>query len=843
MLEVRDLKKVYHDDSGDCLALDGVSFKLPSKGMVFVVGKSGCGKTTLLNTIGGLDQFTSGDILVNNKGLSKFSVVELDNYRNSTVGFVFQDFCLIERLSVIDNIKLSLEFQNSDKQVDFEQLLKNIGLEGLGHRYPKQLSAGQKQRVAIARAIVKDPEVILADEPTGNLDENTSNQIMDLLKEISKERLVMVISHNPEEANQYADRILEMADGKIISDKAINEEYLDKALIEDDKTILPGNGIISFEELDLINDKIEKSNGDYKITQSDEKFIKKEPNVIEEYTELKKVKMSSKTKLKYAGFFFKKKLFFNLFMIILLTVVTSFLAIIEVLGFLNLNEEIIRINEEEQYDQSYFYYNTHNTNQFEKVNTELIEGIVDKYNSKVNYIYPITLSFTSIYESFVLTGNPIRSNRINNGRITESNGVYITDYKTMIDKVNDGKEVEILAGEIKEDSTGVIITDYLADCILFYDDQLEEYDDIINAGFLYHRLQVDAIISSDIYTKYEEELKLTKLEDGCATEVSIVYDYSLCYTFNKNFIEEYKTYICENGYEYAYANNVTLTSGRNIYSQKRSTGYFVDELADDEILISYPFYNDIFDANLNKYNDSSFTPVKLRLQLFDLNNECFFNKEFTIVGLYEQYHHSDTYRLSKTYYNELADVNLVPWIIEIDNQGEFYDLVQELLDNNCTSLHTSTRYVVRTIELLSVFYEVFMYISFVVIIAIFLIIILNASTIIRQNVYEIGVMNALGAKTNELVTIFTLQMLITCLCVCLLLYSCSNIFMVFANKLLCSGISAYIGQEKFYNVIVFSPKFFIINIVSITVFTVASIMVPILAIRKIKPLKIIKTRN
>ena len=843
MLEVKNLKKVYHDDSGDCLALDGVSFKLPSKGMVFVVGKSGCGKTTLLNTIGGLDQFTSGDILVNNKGLSKFSVVELDNYRNSTVGFVFQDFCLIERLSVIDNIKLSLEFQNSDKQVDFEQLLKNIGLEGLGHRYPKQLSAGQKQRVAIARAIVKEPEIILADEPTGNLDENTSNQIMDLLKEISKERLVMVISHNPEEAYKYADRILEMADGKIISDKAINENYLEQALIDDDKAILPGNGIISFEELDLINEKIQNSKGEYQITQSDEKFINKEPHVIEEYTELKKVKMTGKTKLKYAGFFFKKKLFFNLFMIVLLTVVTSFLSIIEVLGFLDLNEELIRISEEEEIDQSYYYYNSKNVAEIEVVDTDLINGIVDKYNGKVNYIYPISLSFNSIYESFILSGKTLRYNSISSGKIIESNGVYITDYQTMIDKVNSGNEVKLIAGEIKENSTGVIITDYLADCILFYDDELEDYDDIVNAGFLYHRLDVDAIISSDVYSKYEEELKLYRLENGSAPEIAIAYDYSLCYSLNPNFIEEYKTYVYENGYSYAFANNVTLKSGRNTYSQQRCTGYFVDDLKDDEILISYPFYNEIFGTELSKDNDSSFTPVKLKLQLFDLNQECFFDKEFTIVGLYEQYHYSDTFRLNKSYYRELADINLNPWIIEIFNQGQVYDLIQELLDNNCTSMHIDPRYIVRTIELLSVFYEVFMYISAVVIVAIFLIIILNASTIIRQNVYEIGVMKALGAKTNELVTIFTLQMLITCLGVCFLLYSCSNLFMSFANRLLCSGISAYITFDKFYNVIVFSPKFFIINIISITVFTVLSIMVPILAIRKIKPLKIIKTRN
>ena len=843
MLEVRDLKKVYHDDSGDCLALDGVSFKLPSKGMVFVVGKSGCGKTTLLNTIGGLDQFTSGDILVNNKGLSKFSVVELDNYRNSTVGFVFQDFCLIERLSVIDNIKLSLEFQSSTKEVDFDKLLTDIGLEGLGHRYPKQLSAGQKQRVAIARAIVKDPEIILADEPTGNLDENTSNQIMDLLKEISKERLVMVISHNPEEANQYADRILEMADGKIISDKAYNEEYVDKAIILDDKTILPGNGVVSFEEIDEINEKINKSEGEYQVLQSDEKFIKKEPNVIEEHTELKKVKMNTKTKIKYAGFFFRKKLFFNLFMIVLLTVVTSFLAIIEVLGFIDLNKEAVRINMEEKFDQTYMYYNSTGSNQFEAVDRDLIEPIVEKHNGKIGYVYPISLCFNNMYNSFTLSGKSLQYSEINGGMITESNGVYITDYETMKYKVNNGNELTILSGEIKENSTGVIITDYLADCIINYDENYKSYDDIVNGGFLYNRLDVDAVIKSDAYDLYAEELKLYSLKEEAGVALDLIYDYSVCYSLNPNFISDYKSYIYENKYSYAMAANVALMSGKNFYSQAKCTGYFQDDLKEDEVLISYAFYNELFGTYLNENNDSSFTPVPIKIQLFDLDNNCFFDKEFTVTGLYKQRHLTDTFRLSDKYYMEIADVNLVPWAMEIFTQGNLYDLWDELMDNNCSEMYREPRLIFRTIQLLSVFYEVFAYISMVVILAIFLIIILNASTIIRQNVYEIGVMKALGAKTSELVVIFTLQMVITCLGVCLLLYSCSNIFMNFANKLLCSGISAYVVTDVLYNVIVFSPKFFIINIVSISVFTIFSIMVPILAIRKIKPLKIIKTRN
>ena len=226
MIEVRNLCKTYEDSSGVVKALNNVSFVLPTKGMVFIVGKSGCGKTTLLNIIGGLDNLTSGDVFINNMSLSHFSIKDLDNYRNTTVGFVFQDFCLIDRMSVKDNIKMSLEFQSSNKKVNYSKLLRDFGLTGLGRRKPTQLSAGQKQRVAIARAIVKDPEIILADEPTGNVDERTSIQIMEILKEISKEKLVVIISHNTDEAYRYGDRIIEMSDGCIIKDNTLNKNSL-----------------------------------------------------------------------------------------------------------------------------------------------------------------------------------------------------------------------------------------------------------------------------------------------------------------------------------------------------------------------------------------------------------------------------------------------------------------------------------------------------------------------------------------------------------------------------------------------------------------------------------------
>ena len=313
MIEIKNLCKTYEDHSGQVKALDNVSFNLPNKGMIFIVGKSGCGKTTLLNILGGLDNLTSGEVLINKKSLSSFSVSELDNYRNTTVGFVFQDFCLIERMSVKNNIKMALEFQNSSTKINYNELLRSFGLTGLAHRKPTQLSAGQKQRVAIARAIVKNPGIILADEPTGNVDEKTSVQIMDILKNISKEKLVVIISHNNDEAFKYGDRIIQMSDGKIISDKSINRSSSEQLYIDSQEVILPGNGEVSDVDLEILNTVVKKRKGDIKISQSPELFQEQEVQETGKPIKLEKANMNFFTKLKFATFFFKKKFVFNLF--------------------------------------------------------------------------------------------------------------------------------------------------------------------------------------------------------------------------------------------------------------------------------------------------------------------------------------------------------------------------------------------------------------------------------------------------------------------------------------------------------------------------------------------------
>ena len=231
-MKVTNLYKTYPIKKGEKVhALKGVSFDLPDTGMVAILGKSGCGKSTLLNILGGLDRFDSGDVECFGKSLKSLSRKELDDYRNSCVGFVFQEYHLIPELHVGDNIALALQLQGqTDAEEKVQAVLKQVDLVGYEKRKIEELSGGQKQRVAIARALVKDPKIIFADEPTGALDSHTGERILQILKGIAQERLVVLVTHDREFAEKYGDRVIELEDGLVIGDTA--EAYQSKESVQ-----------------------------------------------------------------------------------------------------------------------------------------------------------------------------------------------------------------------------------------------------------------------------------------------------------------------------------------------------------------------------------------------------------------------------------------------------------------------------------------------------------------------------------------------------------------------------------------------------------------------------------
>ena len=223
MLELKNITKIYPADSGDVIALQDVSLQFRKSEFVSILGPSGCGKTTLLNLVGGLDQYSDGDLVINGRSTKHFKDRDWDAYRNHSVGFVFQSYNLIPHQSVLANVELALTLSGvskAERRRRAKEALEKVGLTDQLRKKPNQLSGGQMQRVAIARAIVNDPDIILADEPTGALDTQTSIQVMEILKEISHDRLVIMVTHNPELADQYSSRIVRLLDGQLISDSS-----------------------------------------------------------------------------------------------------------------------------------------------------------------------------------------------------------------------------------------------------------------------------------------------------------------------------------------------------------------------------------------------------------------------------------------------------------------------------------------------------------------------------------------------------------------------------------------------------------------------------------------------
>lgn len=221
MLQLKDIIKKYKTGDTEVEALKGVSLTFRNSEFVSILGQSGCGKTTLLNIIGGLDQYTSGDLIINGKSTKQFKDRDWDAYRNHSIGFVFQSYNLIPHQTVLSNVELALTLSGVSKNERRKRAMDVLTKVGLGdqiHKKPNQMSGGQMQRVAIARALINDPDILLADEPTGALDSATSVQIMELLKEISKDRLIIMVTHNPELAEQYSSRIIKLLDGKVIDD-------------------------------------------------------------------------------------------------------------------------------------------------------------------------------------------------------------------------------------------------------------------------------------------------------------------------------------------------------------------------------------------------------------------------------------------------------------------------------------------------------------------------------------------------------------------------------------------------------------------------------------------------
>lgn len=560
MIKISGLNKIYKSKKTKKFhALKNINLTLPDNGLIFILGKSGSGKSTMLNLIGGLDSISSGSIVVDGNDLSTFKEKDFCSYRNTHIGFIFQDYHLIEELTVYENIVLSLDLNRKKDYKNVSAALEKVDLAGYENRYPRELSGGEQQRVAIARAIVKNPRIILADEPTGNLDTNTSTAIITLLKELSKECLILIVSHNINDANNYADRVIELAHGEIIKDRTKNPSFSERVTLYNGVLFYPENGVLSNDDISVINRHCNKS---AMLMRRTDKFLPTKPiQAHEKKIEIKNRSLSFKKEVALSGKFLKNKtasIALSSFMVAVIMVIMSLSQTITAFS-----SGGVIVNEMNEGNQNSLIL----TKDMSEIAKDQLESdyrvSIDENTSATFYkagykgdVYPLLNYSIPIKTTYTITGKGTKfiSNSI---FINETLGTLVVNEDFLKEKFGD---YSYAAQRTEFHPTGVIITDYVADAVLANckDYKGQSYDYIIENGIVSSRWPSDRfVINGIIDTGYREkhaslferikngslQMDWTLFNDNEASSfLEDVFDrLGLCYTTNQSFLENYKT--------------------------------------------------------------------------------------------------------------------------------------------------------------------------------------------------------------------------------------------------------------------------------------------------------------
>ena len=869
MIKIENLTKVYKSKNKEkCIAVNDISLTFGDNGFVFIIGKSGSGKTTLLGLLGGLDNITSGDIIVNGNSFSKFKYRDFINYRNQMIGYIFQDFHLIDELTVEENIGLSLDLQNVKHLDEVNKVLADVDLVGYNKRYPKELSGGEKQRVAIARALIKNPKILLADEPTGNLDSKTTTQILNLLKKISKDRLVLMVSYNLSDANKFADRIVELSQGKIINDLIRNKDYCYETQIVNNELILPINRKISDEEISNINSELVKGNIK-SIIQTEDVFIK---NNISSYENSIDKKLKNKNfnfiKLFKLAINFMKKDFSRLF-------IYSFIvaALIVILGLAQL---IVNFDSSEVIDKEMSNMNQ-STISLKKVDVDDDLLVVDSTRvipineTDINKYYEAGYE-GNIYELLNVTldygpnlgfSDYNKPNAVNPAAVYHSGtaGVLVCDeeyVKGVFGKI----EYLALCKDIRD--SGYYITDYTADAILLYTSHLfSSYESILGAHKSMN-VSVYSYINGIINTGYKEKYSdvIARLEDVTMSKEElydymtndrylafydeVIQNYSIGYTFNLNFKEAFindkaRTWTISGNSSLVY-NGIPLAINQTWF--QLHSQYKKYNLKNNEVVLSLSTYNKVFQTNYQSTNISSFVPHTVTYKYYyyydELQMDLVDSFEISIVGL-------DTERnyASDDVFERLLEINTSTnaiYFSNTENTKVIFNTAHDVGFEPNSILAYSISTMTKAVDIFS---EFFIIIFVGLCICSFVILINYGIKLINERKHEIGVLKALGIKDRDLTFIISIQMCLLALLVILLYIIGSVIFIDLSNDILVQSLLEFNPGLFLLDVdVLYLKKNFIFeNSILVVIIVLISFIVPLFRLKFLKPTNIIKAKE
>ena len=635
MIEFKNLTKIYPSKrkyKKDVLALDHLNLTLPDTGMVFIIGKSGSGKSTLLNLIGGLDKISEGDIIADGNSLVSFRESDLTNYRCSYVGFIFQDYHLLDEFTVRENIELSADI--AGKNTDLPTLLTQVDLEGLADRYPHELSGGQQQRVAIARIVSKDVKVLLADEPTGNLDKHTSKQVLELLKELSKTRLVIIVSHNQTDATTYADRIISLDHGRIVLDQERVENYDNTLRMEEDTLYLPHHHDLDEKELAFVRSKRFEIK---KVHQIGSGMIPTQPKEVSNEQPplpLGKSRLPARKFGKLFRSFFMQGMGKKAFTILIASILLTLFYIFQSFSVTSTNDILLHEMRTNGFSSMPLYKRAYNSstnlydNLYDPFDEEDFEFLQQAgYNGKAYTLYNYSIPLNNGNISCLRT-SPTLGTSLYMLYIKNTLGTVVCDREYLNQIFGKNGEAKVLYGHLEDKAEGMIITDYMADSLCYYYPNLYPSRESVIGPFTsngYTYAYINAIIETNYESKYADLMGIyDKLFDEDLTNNNIVEElldheqfslfvnevgiyYAMGYTFNQNLpqaIAQSEIITRQTVDNFTFK---SLENTQNSYSTTSNTSLIKNpSLKEGEIILSTTLYNHIFGTDYNKNNYRDF---------------------------------------------------------------------------------------------------------------------------------------------------------------------------------------------------------------------------------------------
>lgn len=870
-MEIKNLTKIYKTKGKkDVIALNDISFCLPDQGMVFIIGKSGSGKSTLLNVIGGIDNFSEGDIIIKGNNLKDFNNQDYEKYRSSVTTFIFQDYHLLEELTVKENIELFSNKKLGDDEID--EYLEKVDLKGYGARSISELSGGEAQRIAILRALIKDPSIFLCDEPTGNLDNYTSLKIMDILKEISKTKLVLVVSHDIDIASSYADKILELSYGKLISNRIKEEGYFNSLEIKGDNLYLPYQKKLTEEDIDTIN--LNKSNKH--ISQKNDGFIDDTNNYISYNKEDINIKNITKENERLLG---KKYLFSGISKMLVTSLIIAFIfslfAIIE--SFLMFDKVKATIESSVIIEGNYVinYRNDREFYYFTDEDKEYLDTIGKTYEF-YNLYFSLVNEYTS-YQNDTENNNTLINN-YGNFYTKASPGLLFCDEEYLTSIFGIDNDIKLIGGSLDEclDSSKVIITDYMADSLIYWSIKnkyfyFNNYEDILTKYLRKdptgpHDSMVGAIIDTGYKNKYKEikdEFDKVSTGDATLTEVREHFEDSDIY---QDFINEALTYLgifyCISDKEtylenYIPENKDTISlnrvyiknpSNEEVLYLSDSISFNYDEtkkrdLYDNDIIIQCKYYNEIFGT------DYDVTGVTLMDDLgyielyryFNDSNEPYMVITSKVVGLTSnQYSPVGSVGLLKS----LGKMAFNPTRLYITNVKDKNALIDYTTKHNYSFVSSEQNGISDLVKMTDTFNNLFIFLMVLVGVGLFVYIVMYGVSSIKQHLYQIGVLKAMGVRDKTITKVFITRVVVHSIFF-LLIASIFSVFAQYLSNIILTDSITDIYKISFENlkIIEIRPLVTLIDFGVMLALIVISAIINILFLKSIKPISIIKAKE